>query len=42
MTWVLGRQEWWRWHHDERSTGLYGLDGRPPGVPREIEVSGGP
>ena len=32
-------QQWWRWHHDERSTGLYGLDARPPGTPREVRVS---
>ena len=27
-------EEWWTFHHDERSTGNYGTDGRPPGCPR--------
>jgi hypothetical protein len=26
--------QWWRWHHDERSSGRYGADTRPPGIVR--------
>jgi hypothetical protein len=26
--------EWWSYHHDERRTGRYGVDTRPPGVGR--------
>jgi len=29
-----GNQEWWSAHHDERNTRRYGMDTRPPGVPR--------
>jgi hypothetical protein len=30
-----GNAEWWRWHHDERSSGRYGSDTRPPaGIPK--------
>jgi hypothetical protein len=30
--------EWWRWHHDERSSGRYGADTRPPAAVRELRV----
>jgi len=33
--------EWWRWHHDERSTGRYGTDARPPGVVRGLRRAPG-
>ena len=26
--------EWWRYRHDERNTGRYGVDARPPGILR--------
>ena len=29
-------EEWWTYHHDERSTANYGTDGRPPGTPRAL------
>lgn len=32
--------EWWRWRHDERSSGRYGADTRPPGVVREPMLKG--
>jgi FG-GAP-like repeat len=32
-------QEWWSSHHDERNTGEYGVDTRPPGILREASVS---
>jgi Subtilase family len=28
--------QWWTFHHDERSTANYGVDGRPPGSPRNL------
>jgi hypothetical protein len=28
--------EWWTFHHDERSTNNYGMDGRPPGTPTDL------
>jgi len=28
--------EWWTFHHDERSTNNYGADGRPPGRPTAL------
>jgi Ca2+-binding RTX toxin-like protein len=31
-------EEWWTFHHDERSTANYGADGRPPGTVRELEA----
>jgi hypothetical protein len=31
--------EWWTWHHDERGTANYGIDGRPPGVPTALKAS---
>jgi hypothetical protein len=30
--------EWWRWHHDERSSGRYGSDTRPPAAVRRLRV----
>ena len=32
-------QEWWSSHHDERNTGEYGVDTRPPGILRDASVS---
>jgi hypothetical protein len=34
--------EWWHSGHDERNTGLYGTDTRPPGVIRNPSWTGGP
>jgi hypothetical protein len=34
-----GNQEWWSSHHDERNTGEYGVDTRPPGILRDASVS---
>jgi Subtilase family len=31
--------QWWTFHHDERSTANYGVDGRPPGSPRNLVAS---
>ena len=31
-----GNDEWWTSRHDERSTGTYGTDTRPPGTPRGL------
>jgi hypothetical protein len=31
---ATGNNEWWHANHDERNTGLYGNDTRPPGVAR--------
>src|SRR5205823_2388740 len=31
--------QWWNARHDERNTGLYGLDTRPPGVLGDPSVS---
>jgi hypothetical protein len=31
--------EWWTFHHDERNTGSYRVDGRPPGSPRNLTAS---
>ena len=33
--------QWWRWHHDERSSGRYGTDVRPPGAVRRARVKRG-
>lgn len=33
--------EWWRWHHDEHSSGRYGADTRPPGAIRDLRAGGG-
>jgi hypothetical protein len=30
--------EWWRWHHDERSSGRYGTDTRPPAAVHKLRV----
>jgi len=29
-------EEWWTFHHDERSSANYGTDGRPPGTPEDL------
>ena len=33
-----GNDEWWTSRHDEWSTGAYGTDTRPPGVPEKLKV----
>jgi len=33
--------EWWSFRHDERNTGRYGVDARPPGVVREPALGDG-
>ncbi len=30
--------EWWTYHHDERSTNNYATDGRPPGTPTQLRA----
>src|SRR5215212_1182896 len=30
--------EWWTFHHDERSTANYGTDGRPPGTVQDLNA----
>ena len=30
----VGNTEWWHSNHDERNTGAYGRDTRPPGIVR--------
>ena len=37
-----GNNEWWHSGHDERNTGRYGADTRPPGVIRNPSWTGGP
>ena len=32
--------EWWGYRHDERNTGEYGTDTRPPGVRASVQVRG--
>ena len=27
-----GGDQWWSYRHDERNTGTYGIDTRPPGI----------
>jgi hypothetical protein len=34
-----GNNEWWNPRHDERNTGQYGLDTRPPGIIRGLSLS---
>jgi hypothetical protein len=36
---AAANQEWWSSHHDERNTGEYGVDTRPPGILRDASVS---
>ena len=31
--------EWWSFHHDERSSNNYGRDGRPPGRPQNLTAA---
>jgi hypothetical protein len=33
-----GNDEWWTSRHDERNSGAYGTDSRPPGTPRSFSV----
>ena len=35
-----GNQEWWSYRHDERNTGRYGVDTRPPGALRRGRAIG--
>jgi hypothetical protein len=34
--------EWWSFHHDERGTANYGVDGRPPGAPENVTAARNP
>jgi hypothetical protein len=34
---AAGNKEWWHANHDERNTGTYGVDARPPGVVRTTQ-----
>jgi hypothetical protein len=36
---TAGNNEWWNGRHDERNTGEYGVDTRPPGILRDASVS---
>ena len=36
-----GNDEWWTSRHDERNSGAYGTDARPPGTPRSFSVRRG-
>jgi hypothetical protein len=36
---AAGNDEWWGYRHDERNTGTYGLDTRPPGRARRFEAT---
>ena len=33
--------QWWHFHHDERNTGLYGFDSRPPATVTDLAVHTG-
>ncbi|MBI1886257.1 MAG: VCBS repeat-containing protein [Chloroflexi bacterium] len=35
---VCGNTEWWKFHHDEWNTGLYGFDTRPPSAVRDLTL----
>ncbi|MQA73896.1 MAG: hypothetical protein GEU88_06050 [Solirubrobacterales bacterium] len=35
---AAGNSEWWSYRHDERNTGRYGIDTRPPGMLRRAQV----
>jgi hypothetical protein len=32
--------QWWSYRHDERNTGTYEIDTRPPGAPRKLRLRG--
>jgi hypothetical protein len=36
---AAGNEEWWGYRHDERNTGEYGVDTRPPGKVRRFEAT---
>jgi hypothetical protein len=36
-----GDDQWWSYRHDERNSGQYGLDTRPPGVVRNARIENG-
>jgi subtilase family protein len=38
-TCAASNDEWWTFHHDERSTANYGTDARPPGTPRVLHAT---
>lgn len=38
---ATANDQWWRWHHDEHSSGRYGADTRPPGVVRSLRSGAG-
>jgi subtilisin family serine protease len=33
-----GNDQWWHFHHDERNSGLFGLDSRPPATVDDLAV----
>jgi subtilisin family serine protease len=35
---ALANDQWWHFHHDERNTGLYGLDTRPPATVEDLSA----
>jgi hypothetical protein len=37
----LANDQWWHFHHDERNTGLYGLDTRPPATVEDLAAQPG-
>jgi hypothetical protein len=37
---AAGNTEWWHASHDERNTGAYGVDTRPPGIIRNLQWPG--
>jgi Subtilase family len=37
---AAANREWWAYRHDERNTARYGIDTRPPGVPRGARIVG--
>ena len=38
---AAGNQEWWSYRHDERNTGTYDIDTRPPGKPLRLQLLNG-
>jgi hypothetical protein len=38
---ATGNDQWWSYRHDERNTGTYGIDTRPPGALRNFKVDRG-
>ena len=36
---AAANDQWWKFHHDERNTGQYGLDTRPPATPTDLAAT---